>query len=68
MGIFPKQTHNFSLQNQKNKNNQLMKNFEFNKCLHECKNVPNSKAQFLAERNLRSTQDFYIYMVIYKPF
>ena len=45
-----------------------MKNFEYNKCLHECKNVPNSKAQFLAERNLRSTQDFYIYMVIYKPF
>ena len=28
----------------------------------------NNKAQSLAERNLRSIQDFYIYMVIYKPF
>ena len=31
-------------------------------------NYSHSKAQFLAERNLRSTRDFYIYIMIYKPF
>ena len=34
----------------------------------KCKNFSHSKAQFLAERNLRSTRDFYIYIMIYKPF
>ena len=34
----------------------------------EYTNVSHSKVQFLAERNLRSSQDSYIHIVIYKPF
>ena len=34
----------------------------------EYTNVSHGNAQFLAWRNLRLTRDFYIYMVIYKPF
>ena len=34
----------------------------------ECINVSHSKVQFLAERNLRSTRDVCVYVVIYKPF
>ena len=34
----------------------------------QCTNDSHSKSKFLAERDLRSTLDFYINMVIYKPF
>ena len=34
----------------------------------QCTNVSCCKSQFLAQRNLRLTRDFYIYTVIYKLF